>query len=267
MVEHDTWLSEILGYDAFKVSLEEGQKGGVEKRRNRETEKRRNCAPIPRFPDSPIPQSRRALYYVKVPTQQIDTVRGLGAQGFYVVDVNVTLSRILHPTPYTLHSLYKGVIVQDIEPAHYNAVLDIAGSCFRYSRFHLDPAIPDRLAHAVKRAWVQSYIEGNRGERLLVALLDGQPAGFLAVLQTTVQGEPCRVIDLIGVHHRCQGQGVGKALVTFLIEDSGGRYPAIRVGTQAANIPSLRLYESLGFHMQETTYVLHAHVGEVGTVC
>jgi GNAT superfamily N-acetyltransferase len=177
------------------------------------------------------------------------------------------LSRTLHPTPDTLHPPCKGVMIQDIEPIYYDTVLDIAGSCFVYSRFHLDPAIPDRLAHAVKRAWVQSYIEGNRGERLLVALLDGQPAGFLAVLQTTVQGEPCRVIDLIGVHHRYQGKGVGKALVAFLIKESGGRYSALRVGTQVANIPSLRLYESLGFRLQDATYVLHAHVGEGKALC
>jgi dTDP-4-amino-4,6-dideoxy-D-galactose acyltransferase len=262
MLERDTWLSEILGYDAFHVSLQERGTWNAE-RGLKDSLMLLNSAIRNR--QSAI--DGRALYYVKVPTQQINTVRCLSEHGFYVVDVNVTLSRTLHPTPYTLHPPYKGVIVQDIESAHYDAVLGIAGSCFKYSRFHLDPAIPDRFAHAVKRAWVQSYIEGNRGERLLVALLDGQPAGFLAVLQTMVRGEPCRVIDLIGVHHRCQGQGVGKALVTFLIEDSGGCYPAIRVGTQAANIPSLRLYESLGFHMQETTYVLHAHVGEAGTLC
>jgi ribosomal protein S18 acetylase RimI-like enzyme len=259
MVEHDIWLSEILGYDAFKVSLVEGQAGGIEKRRN--------CSPIPRFPDFPLPQKRRAFYYAKVPTRQIDAVRALSAHGFYVVDVNVTLSRVLDSTPDTRHLPCESVVIRDIEPGSYDQVLDIAGSCFVYSRFHLDPAIPDRLAHAVKRAWVRSYIEGNRGERLLVALLDGQPAGFLAVLQTTVQDTLCRVIDLIGVHHRCQGKGVGKALVAFLIRESAGRYPALRVGTQVANIPSLRLYESSGFRTQDTTYVLHAHVGEGETLC
>jgi hypothetical protein len=35
----------------------------------------------------------------------------------------------------------------------------------------------------------------------------------------------------------------------------------MRVGTQIANIPSLRLYERLGFTMAESAYVLHAHRG------
>jgi hypothetical protein len=186
MVEHDTWLSEILGYDVFRVSLQECGTQNAE-RGLKDSLMSLNSAIRNR--QSAI--DSRAFCYVKVPTRQIDTVRGLSAQGFYVVDVNVTLSRTLHPIPYIPLPPCKGVMIQDIEPIYYDSVLDIAGSCFVYSRFHLDPAIPDRLAHAVKRAWVQSYIEGNRGERLLVALLDGQPAGFLAVLQTTVQGEPC----------------------------------------------------------------------------
>ena len=33
----------------------------------------------------------------------------------------------------------------------------------------------------------------------------------------------------------------------------------VRVGTQIANIPSLRLYESLGFRIADTHYVLHYH--------
>ena len=34
----------------------------------------------------------------------------------------------------------------------------------------------------------------------------------------------------------------------------------LRVGTQVANLPSISLYEKCGFHVAETTYVLHAHV-------
>jgi ribosomal protein S18 acetylase RimI-like enzyme len=149
------------------------------------------------------------------------------------------------------------VVVQDILPAYYDAVLRIAASSFVYSRFHLDPAIPKETAHKVKRAWVNSYIHKMRGERLLVALLDGKPVGFLAVLATP---EPGRVIDLIGVDRAYQGRGVGRALVSFFIADSADRYPLLRVGTQVANVPSMRLYESLGFRIDETAYVLHAHV-------
>ena len=33
----------------------------------------------------------------------------------------------------------------------------------------------------------------------------------------------------------------------------------LRVGTQAANTPSVRLYESLGFRLSQAQFVLHHH--------
>ena len=35
----------------------------------------------------------------------------------------------------------------------------------------------------------------------------------------------------------------------------------LRVGTQAANVPSVRLYEPLGFSLASAAYVLHLHRG------
>src|SRR5262249_19129745 len=95
-------------------------------------------------------------------------------------------------------------------------------------------------------------------------LVRGKPVGFLAVLQTTVHGKTSRVIDLVGVDSAYQGHGVGKGLIGFFLAECARLNAEARVGTQAANIPSLRLYESLGFRVCETPYVLHAHVGGEG---
>lgn len=245
-IERDGWLSEVLGYDAFRVCVRDGRKEVASDLLHASLVETR------------LP---RAFYYAKVPTQQVEIVHFLETLGFRVVDVNVTLSR----RPEESRQAYRGpVTIQDIEPAHYQQVLDIAARCFVYSRFHLDPHIAQATAHAIKRAWVQSYLEKKRGERLLVGLLHGRPVGFLAVLAATPAGEPCRVIDLIGVDPLCQGRGVGRALVSCFVEQYAGVCPSVRVGTQAANVPSLRLYGSLNFQVQETAYVLHAHRGMGG---
>jgi ribosomal protein S18 acetylase RimI-like enzyme len=57
-----------------------------------------------------------------------------------------------------------------------------------------------------------------------------------------------------------RGRGIGKALMGHLMEEAAGAGGLLRVGTQAANLASLRLYESLGFRIAETAYVLHCHV-------
>lgn len=131
-------------------------------------------------------------------------------------------------------------------------------------RVWLDPEISTETANLIKREWVHNYIKRDRGERLMVALLDGDPVGFLAVLATAVEGQPCRSIDLIAVDKRRQGRGVGKALVSSFVESYADQRTLLRVGTQVANISSMRLYESYGFYVDETTYVMHAHSHKEG---
>lgn len=189
------------------------------------------------------------LYWAKVPVDGAAAAARLCARGFAPVDVNVTLTRegpaVTEPGP-----------VRPARPEEAPALLDIAGSCFRYSRFHLDPQLPDELADRVKREWVRSYVEGSRGLELLAAPgEDGRPVGFLAVLER----DDARVIDLVGVAPDVQGRGHGEALVASFVARHAPHARELRVGTQAANVPSLRLYEKLGFRFSSAAYVLHLH--------
>lgn len=231
-IETDNWLAGILGCNAYRVGLPQGGPVSV--------------------PEKLAP----GFYFAKVSTRQVEGVRALSAAGFYVVDVNTTFER----TPDA--SLPVDVLVRDFQPEDTDAILEIAGSCFVYSRFHLDPLVPDEIAHRIKREWIANYARGARGDRLMVAELDGKPAGFLAVLAAKVGERPARVIDLVGVGKEFQGRGAGRALTQAFIRDYAGKCDILRVGTQAANIPSMRLYENCGFRMAETAYVLHAHIPE-----
>ncbi len=249
-IEPDGWLAGIFGYPVFKVSLsdEEGSEG---------------IPPVLIETLCTSSQGHPVFYYARIPTTQVRRVRALTTAGFSVVDVNVTFER--EPVRYPDWPASRNIRVRDILPSEHECVLDIAASCFVYSRFHLDSQIPNQLANAVKRAWIDSYCHKRRGERLLVAEMDSKPVGFNAVLAATMGVEPVRIIDLIGVERAYQGRAVGKRLVEHFIHDSAGKYARLRVGTQAANIPSMRLYEGCGFRVAETAYLLHAHVrdGEV----
>jgi len=190
--------------------------------------------------------------YAKVPGENVAEVSRLEAAGFRVVDVNMTFSRAgggIQPP---------SAPVVRVDAATAPAVLDIAGSCFRYSRFHLDPLVDDVLAHRIKREWVRSYAEGRRGHSLWAALDGAKPAGFLAVITTEAGGKRQAVIDLIGVAGDKQGRGFGRDLTRFFVREFAA-YDELLVGTQAANAPSMRLYESCGFRVSRAAYVLHRH--------
>jgi ribosomal protein S18 acetylase RimI-like enzyme len=223
-VHPDPWLGEIMGRPAFRLDGN-GDAGAVA----------RHVA------------EHRGFYFAKVPTDQIADVAALAKLGFVVVDTNVTFSLAREPTAPPAFD------VGEMRDGEADAVLDIAGSAFRYSRFHLDPQVPAELAHRIKREWIRNYVLKRRGDALLVARDAGTPIGFLAAL--TSHGTA--VIDLVAVATAAHGRGAGVALTAAFAARYRGM-PRI-VGTQVANVPSIRLYTKLGFALARSTYVLHLH--------
>lgn len=195
-----------------------------------------------------------ASYQVKVDAKRVADVAMLERSGFTVVDVNLTLARSVAGAALASAA---GVEVRDARPADADEVLRIAARDLRVSRFHLDPEVPDRVASAIKRDWVGAYLDGARGERLLVAVSDGRPAGFLAVLAAGA----ARVIDLIAVGEGTRGTGAGRALVARFLElAAAAGAERAEVGTQVGNVGALRFYEELGFRASGARFVLHRHV-------
>jgi GNAT superfamily N-acetyltransferase len=239
-IYEDTWLSQTLGRAAYRVELT-----GTE-----------NAWEVSKHAAS----QQAAIYYAKIETARVGAVRQLLLAGFFVVDVNVTfVMEAKHCDP----SRAEGEIqVGEFADAQRDKVLDIAGSSFRYSRFHLDPLIDDSLAHRIKREWINNYITGSRGESLLIASIGDVPAGFLAVIGSEANGLRTRTIDLMAVANPFRARGVGKALVAAFINRYRDQGDLLTVGTQAANIPSMRLYEKFGFTIMKTAYVVHLHVSD-----
>ena len=79
------------------------------------------------------------------------------------------------------------------------------------------------------------------------------------MLSTCRESRSARVIDLVAVDRRFQRRGVAKALIRGLFDQCHDHADEIRVGTQIANAPSLRLYENCGFRVCSSVFVLHRH--------
>lgn len=227
-VHADAWLAEVMARPVFRV---DGAGDTAELAAH-------------------LASQRRGFYFAKVPTDRIADVAALSRLGFTVVDTNVTFELAGDA------ATERGVVgVDELRDGEADAVLDIAGSAFRYSRFHLDPQVGDELAHRIKREWIRNYVLGKRGAGLLVARDQGRPVGFLAHLVS----HGTAVIDLIAVATDAHGKGVGTALTAAFVQRYAGQ-PRI-VGTQVANVPSIRLYTKLGFALARSQYVLHLHAG------
>lgn len=243
-VSEDRWLSEIFQYSVFKI----------------ESDPTVDVSQAAQLVSNHSSEQPVAMYYAKIATDQVELVRQLGKAGLYVVDVNMTF-RLNNKGPAHVSSPgYPSWSIGEITADQHEEVLAIAGSCFRYSRFHLDPLVPSKIAHRVKHDWILSYVTGQRGEKLFVASANGKLAGFLAVIATESGGKSGRTIDLVGVDKTFQGQGAGQALGKFFIDYYRDRCDFLNVGTQGANVPSIRLYQKLGFSLMKSEYVMHMHV-------
>lgn len=190
-----------------------------------------------------------AFVYTKVATDQVSRVGMLEDYGFHVVDTSVTLHR---PTLSDLPSPSSAVrlAVGDDE----QGVRQLAGRAFSQSRFHVDPLIPAGCADSLKSDWAGGFFSGERGDWMVVAGEVRSPVGFLQLLQ---RGD-CLVIDLVAVDEQARGRGLMGEMLGFAARSCEGIGQS-EVGTQSANVRSLRAYERLGFRVLRTEYVLHWH--------
>jgi ribosomal protein S18 acetylase RimI-like enzyme len=171
------------------------------------------------------------------------------------VDANLTFSmdRVPSEQPKPHH------LIRQAKKSDKIPVMEIAESCFLYSRFHLDPNIARSIADKTKSQWVENCFSGLRGDYLFVAESSGEPAGFLILQMSEENGKRTAVIDLIGVSPRFQRQGVGQSLIRTCINSEQIRFDEIQVGTQLANGSSIQFYQKLGFRLIKSQYVFHYH--------
>jgi ribosomal protein S18 acetylase RimI-like enzyme len=229
----DAWLSERLGKPAFHLV---GALGGPATR----------CATVARQ------LGASALFAdVKVAVDDMDAAARAGDLGFVLTDTNL---RFAAPRSSIQAACLPAVGFADRAMA--DAIGAIAEHAFVHDRFHRDPRTQS-CAGALKREWARNFFAGARGEWMVAACRNGAPIGFLQLLRSANDD---LIIDLIAVEPSCAGQGVASAMIGFAAENcavSG----AVVVGTQVANVRSIRLYERLGFQLQSAQYVFHHHGG------
>lgn len=232
-ISPDPWLAQVMSRAVLRVSglLLPEEAGGADGLRT-------------------LGETGKTFAYARIPTHETPTVHALESSGFRTVDTAVTLEIEAPALPSGV-----GGGVRLAESRDVAGVSRVARQEFEYSRFHLDPLVPRALADEIKAQWAGNYFNGRRGDFMVVAERAGEIAGFLQLLKVPPD---VLVIDLIAVAQKHRGQGLAKQMIRFAAAHCGN--PArLRVGTQAANVTSLRLYGKLGFGIVSTSYVLHFH--------
>lgn len=235
----DDWLTKILKKDVYQLVVDEELLGKVG---DKASGKYKSLQEL---------QSRSVFIYAKVSTEALPAVKFLEQQGFHLIDTNATFEKPIAKIPdYTGNSIVRFTLPEDQQQ-----VVELARDSFTYSRFHLDNAIPHEVSNKLRAEWAKNYYAGLRGDAMVVALTDGAIAGFLLLIYSK---DGPLIIDLIAVAETQRRKGIAKDMITWAEYQCKG-FDNIRVGTQLANLPSIKLYEGMGFKLTEAQYTFHYH--------
>lgn len=235
----DSWLTAILQCDVYRLTIDD-----MPAEQLKDSSFQLNNL-VEQKPGVPI------FIYTKVATEALSVVKWVEQMGFNLIDTNIAFDK-----PISSASTLTGQSeVRFAIPTDEAQTVAVARENFIYSRFHLDSAIPRQAADTVKAEWVRNYFWGRRGQQMVVAEVEGRIAGFLQLLYGPGK---TLVIDLIAVDKTQRRKAIASDMIAFA-EANCGEFTHIRVGTQIANIPSLRLYEKIGFRVTEAHYVFHYH--------
>jgi len=190
------------------------------------------------------PKKRIWLVSCRVPETSPMT-QALEDNGFQAVETLVTFR-------HDLADVAKAEGVERAGPEDADACVAIARRAFTQDRLHRDRRVPNAAADLVREHWVRNDL-GGRADASLIVRADGAVVGFnLCILE----GDEA-VIDLIAVDVDHQQRGIGRRLVEGALARYRGRVRTMRVGTQADNAASIKLYRATGFVEADRKITLH----------
>jgi len=234
----DNWLSEIINRDVYKVITENNLAAKATDQTIMESDLLKEL------------QSKPVFLYSKIPITSITSIKFIEGRGFNLIDTNVIFEK-----PIARHHEYVGnCTLRFATPEDKDKVTQLSRENFTYSRFHLDSNFTRDLANTIKAEWVKNYFIGERGDTMIIALSGNVIAGFLLLIYQ----DDSLIIDLIATDNDFRRKGIARDMIVYA-ETQCHEFDQIRVGTQLANMPSMRFYASTGFKIASAQYTFHYH--------
>ena len=124
-----------------------------------------------------------------------------------------------------------------------------------YSRFRVDPRIPEDRFLELYRLWIRKSVTGELAEKVLVVRNE---AGTVVGMVTAGDKDGRGDIGLLAVADSVRGRSFGVGLVAAAQQWALDRgYSTAQVVTQGDNVAACRLYEKCGYHIDRVEHIYH----------
>lgn len=133
-------------------------------------------------------------------------------------------------------------------------LIDLALQAGEFSRFKIDPLIPDVKFVELYKLWINRSVAREIADTVFVIRREEKIAGMVTVGEKNGRAD----IGLIAVDRSMRGQSAGTALVEAA-QNWGliNGYSAAQVVTQGDNLSACRFYEKCGYSLDKVENVYH----------
>jgi dTDP-4-amino-4,6-dideoxy-D-galactose acyltransferase len=183
-----------------------------------------------------------------VPVERTALIDAAIRSGFQMVDVRITLTKAIEasgePSEVCL-----------IAPEESPQAQALVEGAFRISRFCVDAHLDSARCDEFYRTWVRNSFSGEMADAIVASRHEGSLDAFVTIRRDS---DRMASLPLVAVRSDRRGIGVGRRVVLEALNWLSARgQTTVGVTTQLANVGAIRLYESLGFAINESGVWLH----------
>jgi ribosomal protein S18 acetylase RimI-like enzyme len=196
------------------------------------------------------------VIFSRIPLDDLPTIHALEAKGAILTDILLTFIR--DSNLELISQTGVDIKVMFATPSDSSALSRIAAKTFTINHFHADTRLPKNKCAELYSKWASNSLKGL-ADAVFVAKRNEEVLGFLTVKieNDCMKGYRKGIIDLVGVKNYFRGIGIGSLLTSRALEWFSDKTDFVIVGTQAANVPAVRLYQRMCFVHLMSEATLH----------
>lgn len=205
---------------------------------------------------------------VRALPDQTALIHTLEKNGFYMVAGLLSLALEMKKFRYAGNK--SSAVIRPFKPEDLEPLCEISRISFGnpkdwLDKAHADPNLPKEKSDELYVRWFRNCCNGSQAEQVLVAELDGKPAGYIALKLDGGGRLKCGYrsgsIPLNAVDPEYRKAGIYSALVQEGLKWFAGRVDWVTIKTQVTTLAVQRTWQKLGARPVLVEYAFHKYFG------